>query len=920
MLDNETIGSASADGVWASIARHAAKDPQAVAVEYGDRALTYRDLDEETARFAAGLLACGAPPPGLVALDLPRTPEYVVAVLGSLRAGFAYLPAVMGGFAPQGQQRAAFDRAAPRLLVTSGKAPRDGAVVPIVGFDDVISGRARASFATSPDRQAADLAYVMPTSGSMGALKLVEVTQGSILRNLKALDAALSGIHPEDAYLHFASFSFSSSVRQLLLPLLSGARVVLASEAERRDPQALMQRLRASGVSVLDIIPSVLGVVLDAIGRAGQSDPKPLGEHLRLLLTASERLPGSLAKRCLELFGPKVAFYNMYGQTETAGIVSIHRVAKTETLGLAVPIGRPILGTAIYPVGQDGATLPTGEVGELLVVGPGVARGYRGDDVLSQERFGVSAVRGAAALDQSSAEERTFRTGDLGQVGNDGVIKFHGRADTLVKIRGQRVDTARLENVIAAHPAVAEAIVVAVGEGTDQAGLRAFVLLRDGYLDAGTAGRLRSLPDGLRVLDLNPADTEFMYAEIFEREVYLGGFVDLPAEACVIDAGANIGLFSLFASQNAPRGRVVAFEPAPAAADALLTNLKINGRTNVEVRVEALSGRKGSATLTYYPHSTGMTSLYASQDEERATLSSIIANQLAHGDIAQADELANYTEDLVDSKLIGQRLECTLTTLSDVLDELELPRVDLLKIDVQKAEFDLLGGIREEHWPLIRQIVAEVHDVDGRLDRMVALLSDRGFDVSTRQDAMFAGSTLYYLYASRGLTAPATPAVSDASRNLVVQPALRTVTADELLARLAEEPMAPGIEFVTRMPRTVSGKVDRTSLAAAVSSAGSASHAVVKNEETNLRTAVETGVLEICAEVLGHPLSWTDHFFKAGGNSLSAARVVTRIRERYVPDVSIRVIFENPTLERLSARIEELAAERGSTSSGRTAL
>jgi FkbM family methyltransferase len=255
------------------------------------------------------------------------------------------------------------------------------------------------------------------------------------------------------------------------------------------------------------------------------------------------------------------------------------------------------------------------------------------------------------------------------------------------------------------------------------------------------------LPNGMEVMQFNPVETDHFYHDIFETQVYARNGVDIPDEAIIFDVGANIGLFSLFAHERAPGAQIYAFEPAPPVFEALRRNTERAG-AKVKLFNAGLSDRAGRKALTFYPNSTGMSSFHADRDEEKAALRAIIENQLeSAGDGSGA--LLGQLEDILDYRFREQVVDCEMRTLSDVIRECGVPRVDLLKIDVQKCEHEVIRGIDDEHWPQIRQIVIEVHDLDDRVAQVTSLLESRGFRVAVEQDALYRGSVISNLYAIR---------------------------------------------------------------------------------------------------------------------------------------------------------------------------
>jgi amino acid adenylation domain-containing protein/FkbM family methyltransferase len=857
------------------IALWARQTPDAVAVECQGRTLTYRELDLCGGGVAAVLAAQGIALGSVVAVNADRTLETVTAILGILQAGCVYVP--LDPHAPAHHLRTVLDHTRPAmLLAAAGTAP-----------DVQLPRRTISLNETAPPLPSADytgLAYLMPTSGTGGTVKIAQITHQNVCYNVRALGETLGGITPADVYLHFASFAFSSSVRQLFLPLSNGARVVLTTAAERADPRRTIDRVRASRVSVIDVIPSVLAVLMDVLESTPPAGGAPLlSDDVRLLLTASERLPGALVGRWLRVSKPGTRMFNMYGQTETAGIVAAQPVTAAHTACTTVPIGWSLPGSTIEVLSSDGGPAGVGEVGEIVVAGPGIGRGYLSDRGLAPAAF----VPGG--------DDGRYRTRDLGLLNPANVLEYVGRADSQVKIRGHRVDLAQLERILEEHPAVAESVVADVSADGGEVQLAAVVRLQRGYVDAEVAERLRDLPGGLRILDMNPPETDFMYDEIFRRNVYLRHGLTLAADACVIDAGANIGLFSLFVAAGYPDARVYAVEPAAPTAAVLQVNVAVNGCENVTVHEVALSDHVGASTITFYPHSVGMSSVHPDSSQEAATLTSIIGNQFRQDLIDGAPELHSFTGDLVNAKLVEQKLRCSLIRLSDLIAAEGIDRVDLLKIDVQKSELELLNGVDEHDWPKIRQIAAEVHDIDGRLHLMVSELQKRGYTVATEQDVMFTGSGMYYLYARRDDPAPINERGTGPARTSPRQ-ATRNVSGAELRAflreRVASHQMPASLRILTDLPRTASGKVDRADLIRRHQAAPQTTPAAEQGNDRYI-----AAVSAIWSEVLGKPVRADDDFFDIGGNSLAAARVITRLRERYAPDIPIRWIFEAPRLD-----------------------
>jgi FkbM family methyltransferase len=255
------------------------------------------------------------------------------------------------------------------------------------------------------------------------------------------------------------------------------------------------------------------------------------------------------------------------------------------------------------------------------------------------------------------------------------------------------------------------------------------------------------LPNGLAIHEINRYETSFLYEEIFGARVYLRHGLRIGPGAFVIDGGANIGLFSLFCLEEAPDATIVAFEPTPHCAACYRHNLR-EAHAQVRLIEGALVDRPGPQRFTYYPHYSIMSGLKADRSDDAEVLHKGAAAQLGvDGDDPRARKLVD--------PLVADKLEqavaftCSGHTLGATIDEVGFPRVDLLKLDVEKAEGLVLGGLEDRHWPLVRQAVIEVHDQgDGEREAIEAMFTDRGFDVAVSSGSLDA-SGICNLYARR---------------------------------------------------------------------------------------------------------------------------------------------------------------------------
>jgi FkbM family methyltransferase len=257
--------------------------------------------------------------------------------------------------------------------------------------------------------------------------------------------------------------------------------------------------------------------------------------------------------------------------------------------------------------------------------------------------------------------------------------------------------------------------------------------------------RRYKLPNNLEIVHQSKAETDYFYKDIFENQVYLKHGISLNDGDCIFDVGANIGLFTLFVNQKCKNTTIYAFEPAPPLFEILRLNTELHG-VNVKLFNFGLSNETKTATFTFYPNSSGMSSFFADRQEEKEVLQAIMVNQLQSG-MAGMEQVMEYSDDLLEERFKSQTFDCPLKTLSDLISEKNIKFINLLKIDVQKSELDVLKGIKDNHWKKIQQIVIEVHDTEGRLANITDLLKRQGYKVVAEQDNLYKASNIYNLYA-----------------------------------------------------------------------------------------------------------------------------------------------------------------------------
>ncbi|WP_206797397.1 non-ribosomal peptide synthetase [Amycolatopsis sp. MtRt-6] len=444
----------------------AARSPVAVALLCGGDRLTYRELDSRANRLARLLIRRGAGPESLVGLMLPRTADMLVALLAVGKTGAACVP--FDPAHPARRNGLILEDTKPVLVLTAAgpAAAADWLTVPRLRLDSpevaaeltTLAGTGIEAGELRGRRDAQHPVWVLHTSGSTGKPKGVVVTYAAMANVLAEFRRRLA-VEPADRLLAVTTLGFDIAGLELLLPLISGATVVLATEAEHRDPERLAALIRQAGITIMQATPSLWEVLLET--------PAADLSGVRIV-TGGEALSAALAKR-MRAAGAEVT--NGYGPTETTIYSTAHTLGDREREG-APPIGTPIRETRAHVLDDRLRPVPGGTVGELYLAGSGVARGYL-------HRPGLTATR-FVADPFGPAGERMYRTGDRVRLAADGCLEFLGRVDHQVKIRGQRVELGEIEVATEELPGVARAVVVARADRPGQHQLVAYVVPRSG--------------------------------------------------------------------------------------------------------------------------------------------------------------------------------------------------------------------------------------------------------------------------------------------------------------------------------------------------------------------------------------------------------------------------------------------------------
>ncbi len=874
------------------------RTPGATAVVFEQVSLSYQALNACVNQLAAHLRSLGVQQEVLVPVCLNRSINMIAGILGILKAGAAYVP-VDPEYPEERIRFMLEDTAAKWILTTSDLSlplSEDQSAINL----DLLWPQISHLDTHNPVRLAepGNLAYVIYTSGSTGRPKGVMIEHAGLFNRL-AWAQGQYALTPEDIVLQKTTFCFDVSVWELIWPLLTGASLVLAKPGGHKDSAYLRQVCADRGITLMHFVPAMLEVFLADI-RAGDC------ATLKKILCSGEALTPSQVKLCKEKL-PGVALHNLYGPTE-ASIDVTYWAAPTAAADITtVPIGKPVANTRLYILDQRGRLMHAGGIGELCIAGIQVARGYLNLPELTAEKFMPDPFYPAAG-----AAGRMYRTGDLARWQQDGNIAFLGRNDDQVKIRGFRIELGEIEYALSTAAGVSGVKVIArAAQPGEDKQLLGYIqvdhlqrpllynyqtLVRTGAVNGAD---LRILPNGLPLLHANPNEVDFLYREIFAEQCYLRHGISLQADSCVFDVGANIGCFTVFLNLLHPGITVYSFEPIPAVFTYLHQNRYLYDVRGKAFPIALLESEQ-DISFTYYPQMSIVSGIGSNQDAVKEVVSAYATSSGA--DLAPAE-----MEALLAAKLTHQQVTSHARTLSQVISDEGITRIDLLKIDVENSEHLVLQGILDADWQKINSLVVEVHDVDGRVAAIMDMLVGRGFTVHAEKEEILSRTHgLYNLYAVRDTNAKGL-VMQDSTPHRRIQEWESPHDFTRRLHGHLEQQLPPYMLpaqwiLMDRFPITANGKIDKTALPFPAQEPGNHPHVLP-------RTIMETQLADLWQGLLNRKtIGAYDDFFECGGHSLLAMRLVAAIRRVLLREMPVRTVFDHPVLADLAVLLEQMPA------------
>jgi amino acid adenylation domain-containing protein len=931
--------------------------PGALAVISGNEQLTFAELNRRANRLAHFLRARGMGPEMLVGVCMERSTQMIVALLGILKTGAAYLP--LDPSLPRERLAFMIEDAKPAVILTpEGLSATD--------YTDQSHG-------SDPDLihrfDRGHLCYVIYTSGSTGRPKGVAISRQSLVNHSLAVSSAY-GLTANDRVLQFASISFDVAAEEIFSALLSGASIFVPTE-KVIDSVGLLRLIEDEKLSVLNLPATFWHSWVRELAATSRSVPA----CLRLLVVGSEKVSLEAFDAWRRL-APAARLINAYGTSETTITSTLYEPEESAApagIGASLPIGRPIANTRVYILDHHLQPVPAGVPGELYIGGSGLARGYLRRAALTGERF----IPDPFTFDRGA---RMYRTGDRVRLLSEGDIEFLGRSDQQLKVRGYRIEPGEIESVLKRHPAVREALVLAREEASGDKRLVAYVT-QSGEISKSIseteAGQLSTELEEEQLTQWQMVHDDEVFnqtAPLADPTFNISGWNSsytgepIPAEEMrewvddavgrilsleskhVLEIGCGTGLLLFNLARHCES--YVGTDFSPAALNYVRQQLAVRGGIDGDV---ALLERRAddfqdiepnsfdavilNSVVQYFPSVTYL--LRVLEGAVRATRSggfvfvgdvrSLPLLEAFHTSVELAKADASLSlEEL--RQLIRKRVrdEEELILDPDFFNALKehLPQISHVDVLPKRAR------LQNEMTRFRYQVVLHI----GELEYQAKLLSVEALDFrnvmnARTADAVRAFELLEQLAGQhsdnvetpanvgefkkilrqneeRGLDSmeaqaqPRSVFPNDYANNPLqgkfaryLIPQLRNVLEEQL-----PDYMVPSsFVLLDEWPLTPGGKIDLHALPGPYTGRSQTQGALVAP-----RTPVEQTLALIWSELLGlSRVGLHDNFFESGGHSLLATQLISRVREKFQVEIALRQLFERPTIEQFATVIEE---------------
>jgi amino acid adenylation domain-containing protein/FkbM family methyltransferase len=871
------------------LAKVVTKHPNSIAISNDENEITFSELDSKSNQFANYLKTLGINSGDNVALYMSHSIDLIICILGILKSRCAYVP--IHPSTPTERICFYINQTNSKFVLFDTKTP-EVKVQKLINTREFFNESHEYSCQWSLTNISSDLAYIIFTSGSTGQPKGVMVRHDNLV-NLFSQTHRMFKFDENDNWLLFHSYSFDFSVWEIFGSLLNGCKLIIPDEISIKSPEHLYNLIINRNITVLNQTPSAFSVFATQAIKNAYKCKLPL----KYVIFGGEAInPHTILNWLKHYPTHQTKLVNMYGITEG----SIHITCQpidVETLykyNLGTPIGKPLPGNNIILLDNHQLEVPPGFIGAMYICGKSVANGYINDADRTSERF----------LKLEHKPNLVFyNTGDLAIKNSDNTYSYIGRNDSQVKIRGYRIEIKEVESALMDCTYIEDTAVFVDDRNESHKTLTAFIvpshktarpLLE--ILKSTDTNSFIKLPNELTVANINPSETVSLYQEIFIDQLYLKNGLHISNESIVFDVGANIGLFSIYLGLIYPNVSVYAFEPFENLCDCIEKNRSIYG-LNLTVRRIGLSDTPGIKKFSYFENVTSM-STYNYDENEHASL---IRSAINHS----AQDAINT---IVKEKLSHEYINCHVETISQQIDRDSLTKIDLLKIDAEGAELDILMGVNNDHWHLIKQIVVEVNNTNNKLEHILQLLTSKDYHTDYEKIDKYAGVDLYMVYATRSMQGPAiTRKMPLRFSQIVSKEKIMTLIKDHVHSRLPEYMSPTQYKLISQIPRTLNGKTDYKELGRLLSNENAEIISSDSKDFDNIRV-IHT-VKGLWLEILGKEItSITQNFFELGGSSLLAITLANRLTEKLGCSINVLDIFNYPTILKFSKMLSKQIA------------
>jgi acyl carrier protein len=897
-----------------------------IAVSYEEQMVTYKQLHEKSNQLAHFLRAKGVKRDHPVAIMSDRSIETLTAIMGIITAGGAYLPLSLKY--PHDRINYILDDSNAVLVLTKETFfHRFESKYQVLDLIDAgMSANTEKTIKLDNINTSKDLSYVIYTSGSTGKPKGVMVEHQNVHNLVVGLRERI--YHKYGDHLRVclvAPFEFDASVQQIFAALILGHSLYIVPDQARLNGSELLNFYLRYKIEISDGTPTHIRLLVDSL--AG----KTVKLYIKHFLTAGEEFPARLAKRLVNSFKiniPNVS--NIYGPTETCVDSTLYDIPHQHIDELAtIPIGKPLPNEYIYILDKKNKLQPPGVSGELCIGGDGAARGYLNQPELTAEKFDHDGINksfcggpGGSFFKKRplAVGDKLYRTGDLARWLYDGNLEFLGRMDHQVKLRGYRIELGEIENQLRSFEPVKDVLIEIQKEVEGDERLTAYVepdpanaVMVRRILDLeeeglGPGQQYHRFPGGMPIFYINLHEAENLYKEIFEEFSYWKHGISLADGACVLDIGANIGIFTLFVHTRCKDVQVFSIEPMPLAYEILRLNIRLHCVKAKTFNI-GISSAPGKEIFTYFPNSPGLSGRFADSGDEINTARTFLLTRTPGRDTG-AGLSTDQVEEIVKERLNTELITCPVNSLSALIRENGIEKIDLLKINVEKSEIDVLNGIEEQDWRKIQQVVIEVFNADDRLDGITHRLETYGYNIVCEQDSLYQETKLCNLYAIRKDMKTENRESPGEKEKSQARSIYQYTTPGQLISdlrtylngKLPDFMIPSSFILLNKFPLTANGKIDRKALPKkALGHYGEGYQAPVDE--------IEKKLVKIWSEVLRidkNTISINADFFDLGGHSLSAVMLITKMEKELDVKVPLVELFKTSTVKELAAYINGL--------------